>query len=222
MDRDRQPKDFGSPPLAVRPFDATAFIARARREADLSQRDLADVIGLSRATIGRLETGATRVGVDLLQSILGLAGLRLAVLDESGLEVYPVPADVLRDNAGRRLPSHLDVLPQEDQPAYRGVNPRPGKPPAIAWYHHRRARGQLRRRRGRQSDHPTVSGERQRKRAAREARVAAAMLRLAATPEPECTCLDECFELACLVDCRCQCEPARADTHWHGTADPTG
>ncbi|WP_404391080.1 helix-turn-helix transcriptional regulator [Humibacillus xanthopallidus] len=190
-------------------FDAARFVLRARREADLSQRDLADVIGLSRATIGRLETGATRVGVDLLGSILALAGLRLAVLDGSGREVQPVPDDVLRDNADRRFPSHLDVLLPEDQPAYRGVHPRPGQPPATGWYHQRRRRADLRRRRGTQPDHPTHSGERQRRRAAYEARVAAAIRRQADAPDPECTCLDECFELACLAACPCQCEPER-------------
>jgi HTH-type transcriptional regulator/antitoxin HipB len=190
-------------------FDAPGFVARARREADLSQRDLAEVIGLSRASVGRLETGATRVGVDLLQRILNLAGLRLAVIDRNGVEVDPVPADVLRDNAGRRFPSHLDVRPPEDQPAYRGANPRPGQPAATGWYHLRRERSVLRRRRGRPADHPTVYGERRRNREVREARAAAARARLMTEPTPECSCLDECFELACLSDCPCQCEPPR-------------
>ncbi len=203
-------------------FDAAGFIVRARREADLSQRDLADEIGLSRATVGRLETGATRVGVELLASILAISGLRLAVLDESGLEVRPVPSDVLRDNAGRRFPSHLDVLPPEDQPAARGVDPRPGQPPATGWYHQRRLRAVLRRRRGTPSDHPTASGERLRKRATREARVAAAIARQSGVPEPECTCLDECFELACLPRCPCQCEPERPRRAGPRPGEPTG
>ena len=209
MDRDFQAGSVEGQAFDAPAFDAPGFVARARREADLSQRDLAEVIGLSRATIGRLETGATRVGVDLLQTILTLAGLRLAVIDQNGAEVHPVPGDVLRDNAGRRFPSHLDVRPPEDQPAYRGANPRPGKPPATGWYHLRRERAVLRRRRGRQTDHPTVSGERRRKADAREAGAAAARARLLAELAPECSCLDECFELACLSDCPCQCEPPR-------------
>jgi HTH-type transcriptional regulator/antitoxin HipB len=144
------------------------------------------------------------------------------VLDSSGTEVEPVPHDVLRDHAGRRFPAHLDVRPPEDPPAYRGANLRPGRPPATGWYHQRRARAGLRRRQGTPIDHLTTSGERRRKRADREARAAAALARQAITPEPECTCLDGCFERACLADCPCQCEPERAGLASLRPADPTG
>src|SRR5690349_2206294 len=89
-------------------FDPSRYAARARRVADLSQREVADLLGLSRATVGRIESGAMRVDTATLGSILALAGLRLAVLDPTGSEVAPIPPDVLRDHAGRRLPSHLD------------------------------------------------------------------------------------------------------------------
>ncbi len=187
-------------------FDAARFIVRVRRRADLSQRQLADVIGVSRATIGRLESGASHVDTATLGVILSVAGLRLAVLDEAGKEVTPVPIDLLRDHANRRFPGHLDVLPPEDMPAYRGANPRRGRPDANAWFLQRRARATLRDKVGVPLDHPSVTGERRRKRARREAGVAAAVLKYRSQPLPECTCLDECFELACLEDCSCQCE----------------
>lgn len=189
-------------------FDGARYIVRARRVADLSQRELAEMVGLSRATVGRLESGAARVDTGTLAVILETAGLRLAVLDGDGVEVLPVPGDVLRDHAGRRFPGHLDARPPEQPPADR-VDSRRGGTPARGWYHQRPARARRRRRDGTPWDHPTSSGQRDAKQAARREAMRAARARQQAWTEPECECLDSCFELACVAECACQCEPDR-------------
>lgn len=187
-------------------FDGARFIVRARRVADLSQRELADSIGVSRATIGRLESGAARVDTGTLSVILARAGLRLVVVDSEGVEVAPIPVDVLRDHADRRFPGHLDARPPQDEPSDR-VHPRRGAPEPLGWYHQRPTRARRRVRTGTPVDHPTVSGLRASRQAAYWEGVAAAEARRAAAPEPDCACFDACFERACLPECPCQCEP---------------
>ena len=86
------------------------YVARARRIADLSQRELAQRLGVGPATVGRWECGGT-MAVDALTRVLALAGLRLQVVDEQGDVVPPFGSDAVRDNAGRRFPAHLDVVP---------------------------------------------------------------------------------------------------------------
>lgn len=189
-------------------FDGARFIVRARRIADLSQRELADSIGVSRATVGRLESGAARVDAGTLSIILARAGLRLAVLDREGCEVSPFPVDVLRDRAGRRFPGHLDARPPQDTPSDR-VHPRRGAAEPRGWYYQRESRTRRRRRLGTPADHPTVSGLREARLAAYREGVARAEARRVAGPQEECSCLDACFELACLSVCPCQCEPDR-------------
>jgi transcriptional regulator with XRE-family HTH domain len=100
-------------------FDVAGYMRRVRRIADLSQRELAALLGVSHASVGRMETGAAPVDVAALSAVLGLAGLRLCVVDATGRAVSPVPGDVLRDHADRHFPSHLDVLPPADQPVHR-------------------------------------------------------------------------------------------------------
>ena len=189
-------------------FDGARYIVRARRVADLSQRELADEIGVSRATVGRLESGASRVDTGTLSAILATAGLRLAVLDREGREIPPIPVDVLRDHADRRFPGHLDARPPQDAPSDR-VHPRRGAPQPLGWYQQRPSRARRRVRMGTPVDHPTVSGLREARQAAYWAGVAEAEARRAADPEPDCSCFDACFERACLTECPCQCEPDR-------------
>lgn len=189
-------------------FDGARYIVRARRLADLSQRELADALGLSRATVGRLESGAARVDAATLSAILEQAQLRLVVVDSEGREVDPIPSDVLRDHAGRRFPGHLDARPPVDAPAGR-VDSRRGGPPARGWYQQRSARAYRRGRLGVPVDHPTISGLRDGRQDARRHAIAAARARQWEVVEPECECLDDCFEFACLAACPCQCEPDR-------------
>jgi HTH-type transcriptional regulator/antitoxin HipB len=203
--REAPPEDAGGGDL-TEIFDGARFIVRARRVADLSQRELADSIGVARATIGRLESGVAKVDTGTLSVILARAGLRLAVLDRDGREIPPFPVDALRDHADRRFPGHLDARPPQDAPSDR-VHPRRGAPEPRGWYQQRPSRARRRLRSGTPVDHPTVSGLREARQEVYWKAVATAEARRGANPEPECSCLDGCFELACLVDCPCQCEP---------------
>ena len=56
----------------------------------------------------------------------GLAGLRLALLDDGGREVAAMSADAVRDMGGRRFPAHLDTR-YSDEGWWHGAAPvRPG------------------------------------------------------------------------------------------------
>jgi transcriptional regulator with XRE-family HTH domain len=85
------------------------MLRRARRAADLSQRQLADALGVAQSTIARAEAGRRDVTVGLLVGAAGLAGLRLALLDGEGREVAPMDGAAVRDEAGRHFPAHLDT-----------------------------------------------------------------------------------------------------------------
>ncbi len=193
-------------------FDVAGFTRRVRRLADLSQRDLADETGLSRAAVGRLETMPGRVDLGTFEAILRLAGLRLSVVDADGRPVEAMPHDTLRDHGNRRFPAHLDATPPDiGIPDDRGVDPRKGMDPALGWYRQRSMRNRLRDLGRRPVDHPTVRSERERAAARLQKRREAAAVALARQQElyGECTCFDACFERACLPDCPCQCEPDR-------------
>jgi HTH-type transcriptional regulator/antitoxin HipB len=193
-------------------FDTGGHLARVRRLTDLSQRALADVVGVGQASIARWESGGTSITVAMLARILALAGLRLEVVDDDGEIAVPVPADAVRDNAGRRFPAHLDVAPPESRPANRGAGPRYDRAEANGWYGLRSTRDRsaaagLER----PSDHPTVRQLTERsvaQRAARKARAARWGASTTAGPVPECTCQDVCFgQPACPETCGCRCEP---------------
>lgn len=87
------------------------LIRRVRRIADLSQRQLADHVGVARSTIARIETGARTPGLPLLMRLLAVADLRLVVVDSGNRLVEPMRVwDDRRDGAERRYPAHLDII----------------------------------------------------------------------------------------------------------------
>lgn len=185
------------------------YVLRARRLADLSQRELADHVGISCSTVSRLESGFITPTLHLYERILAVAGLRLAVLDAEGHEVAPVPADTVRDNQGRRFPAHLDVAPPDEVPYARWAFPRYDRPEPQGWYHLRDTRDEQAGDSSaatRPTDHPTSTELSTRRRLIRGRQP-----RVDAPPSPEivCDCLDACFELACVPGCTCQCEPPR-------------
>jgi HTH-type transcriptional regulator/antitoxin HipB len=193
-------------PSLTNPEQVGRISARVRRLADLSQRELAARVGLSPASVARVESGSGLPSLTTLCRIVEVAGLRLAVLDAAGHEVVPVPDDTVRDNQGRRFPAHLDVAPPDEVPYERWAYPRYDRPAARGWYHLRPARDRdAADEAGRRPDeHPTE----------RELEMRS---RLMAGPQPTvspppgvelaCQCLDECFETWCVDACPCRCEP---------------
>lgn len=191
------------------PFDVKGHLRRARRLADLSQRDLAAHLGVSSSAVARWEVGDAAIAVRDFDRVLRLAGLRLCVIDGDRRSVEPVPADGVRDNAGRCFPAHLDVVPPDQRPANRGLAPRWDRRPARGWYALRATReAATSAGHDRQAEHPT-----QEELALRRHRVArlASPHRLLTGPATavQCECLDDCPEHpACPAECPCQCEPA--------------
>lgn len=89
--------------------DLPGILRAARRQADLSQRELAKLAGVGAATVARLEMGSgTTATVAVLDRMLEAAGCRLLVVDAAGAAVHPLPGGP-RDRGGRRYPAHLDV-----------------------------------------------------------------------------------------------------------------
>ncbi len=194
------------------------YVVRARRRADVSQRELAQLVGVSQSTICRVEAGEGQVDASTFVRIMDMAGLCVTVTDASGATVEPVSADTVRDNAGRRFPAHLDVGPP-DVPTQEQLNsPRYDRQQPRASYHLRGRRDRIRSlspdakrealaigRPDATTDHPTTAGLRERQRLirGRQPRVDPRPL-----PPVECDCLLECYEVGpCVGTCPCQCEP---------------
>ncbi len=193
--------------LAV--LDVPGLIMRVRRACDLSQRELARAVGLQQSQVARMESARTRVDLPMLAGMLALAGYRIAVLDRHGVEVAPVPADVLRDNAGRRMPAHLDVRTSTEVPEAALVHTHPDRPNPRARYHHRPQRD--RRRAGRwpggEPDQLTSSGLARLEQSRRVERRRVVQQRAAALLTTDCVCRDECWTRGRCTDvCTCRCE----------------
>jgi HTH-type transcriptional regulator/antitoxin HipB len=124
-------------------LDASGYVRRARRIADLSQRELAAHVGVTQSQISRIEAGRD-VTVAAFARILARAGLRVAIVDGDGTEVEPMPDDVLRDRAGRRPPAHLDVHAVPERPIFRLLLRSVDATPRPSWYYRRPDRDRLR------------------------------------------------------------------------------
>jgi HTH-type transcriptional regulator/antitoxin HipB len=136
-------------------FDAGLTLVSARRHADMSQRDLARLTGVAQSTIAAIESGQRGVQVEVFAKLLAAARLRLEVVTPVGDVLVPFASDAVRDNAGRRFPAHLDVLPPDDIPAERISSPRYDRAEAKGWYHLRMRRDLARKEREAQDGHPT-------------------------------------------------------------------
>jgi transcriptional regulator with XRE-family HTH domain len=97
-------------------YPIAGLVRRARRIGDLSQRQMARFAKTSPATVGKVETGRLIPSVDLLERLLGAAGLYLTVVDQNGRVILPMKTwDETLDGAERRYPAHLDtILDPED------------------------------------------------------------------------------------------------------------
>jgi transcriptional regulator with XRE-family HTH domain len=128
------------------PFPCAGLVRRARRIADMSQREMARAAGISQATVNRIERGSLVPSMEVLMRIFDVADLALAVVDAKGEVVLPMVdwADAC-DGAERRYPSHLDTI----------IDPQPGEwwgdqyglvRPPETFYRDRALRDQQRRR----------------------------------------------------------------------------
>ncbi|MCP2369379.1 HTH-type transcriptional regulator/antitoxin HipB [Agromyces terreus] len=197
-------------------LDAAGLILRVRRSRDLSQRQLAVAIGIAQSQVARLESGGRRLDVDLLERILAVGGMRIAVLDERGAEVSPVPAEVIRDNAGRRYPAHLDPRVPRSPWIEDHLTGRHRVPSAPARYHHRAIRDGHRRAAGIDAvrggtphlrDHPTSHEVQRAIVERRESARARALGRHESLLDPACDCPPGCWEASsCAPGCPCRCE----------------
>lgn len=98
-------------------YSLRGLIRRIRREADLSQRELARHVGVAPSTIAGIECGTSLPGLRTLQRIMKTAGYQLALLDGDDRLVVPLMNwGGVRDGAGRRYPAHLDTIVD---PGYR-------------------------------------------------------------------------------------------------------
>ena len=91
-------------------FDLSGWLRRIRRAADLSQRQLAEQVGVPKSTLAAAEAGVRDLPVSRLAAAAALAGLRIALVDAEGREQSPMSSDGARDAARRHLPAHLDTL----------------------------------------------------------------------------------------------------------------
>ena len=164
-----EPADAEKPADAE--LDVSGYVRRARRLADLSQRDLAAAVGVGQPRISHIENGG-RVELRSFIRILAAAGLRILIVDDAGAEVPPMPPDVLRDRAGRRQPAHLDVCAPPDLPSGRLLLRKRDPAERGAWHLRRPERDRRRRESGLSAadDQPTVSSRREAVRAMRAAR----------------------------------------------------
>ncbi|MGY1615276.1 helix-turn-helix domain-containing protein [Geodermatophilus sp. SYSU D00691] len=90
-------------------FELTGALRRIRRTADLSQRELAVRLGISKSAVAAAESGSAGLDARVLARAAALAGWRLALLDGTGAEVTGMADGAVRDMAGRRFPAHLDT-----------------------------------------------------------------------------------------------------------------
>ena len=98
--------------LHMGPFDGglAGLIRRIRRILDVSQRGLAELLGVSQSAVARWETERTSPRVSVLQRMLRLAGVAVALHEEeSGESVEPMRADGARQRNGSRYPAHVDL-----------------------------------------------------------------------------------------------------------------
>ncbi|MBQ1027788.1 GNAT family N-acetyltransferase [Micromonospora sp. C95] len=93
-------------------LDLGSMLRALRRQADLSQRELAERSGVPQSTVARIESGRSAGSqFGTVQRLVRAAGgaLRIAGPDDRALTADEVGEDVRRDEAGRRYPAHLDV-----------------------------------------------------------------------------------------------------------------
>ncbi|MGY1844912.1 helix-turn-helix domain-containing protein [Modestobacter sp. SYSU DS0875] len=201
------------------------LLRRIRRTGDLSQRELAEHLGVSKSAIAAVECGARGLDARVLERAAELAGLRLVLLDEQGREAPGMTDAAVRDGAGRLFPAHLDTR-HGDEDWWGGEHLPRATPPRYTFSRERRYRDGRRRLSGTAGDHHRPEPgdslpDRARARAQAAARRAAeerrrrflAGERPPPSPDPVCTCPPGCDVLLVagerwphVEDCPCRCD----------------
>nr|WP_246210756.1 helix-turn-helix transcriptional regulator [Phytoactinopolyspora alkaliphila] len=132
-----QPPELPPPYLWERVLPG--IVRRVRREADLSQRELAKQAGVAASTVGRIEAGTLVPSFRMLLRLLAPARFILVVADETGRVIRPLYVwDDTRDGADRNFPAHLDlILDPTDGDDWWGATYGLARPPET--YHRSRA-----------------------------------------------------------------------------------
>jgi transcriptional regulator with XRE-family HTH domain len=213
-----------------------ALVRRIRRVADLSQRDLAGALGVAASTVARAESGARDLPAAVLARAAELAGLRLALLDATGVEAPGMDPGAVTDRAGRHFPAHLDTR-HGDEDWWHGSERYSRERPWYTFDRDRHTRDHFRGGRGAPADHQSPqpgdgpeARARAREDAARAARAAESRRRTEELRRrggqdvwaPTCTCPADCDELLFpttpltpsqnavphVEDCACRCDIA--------------
>lgn len=206
------------------PFDLPGALRRIRRQADLSQRELATRLGVSKSTIAAAETGDRGMESRMLARAAECARLRLALLDEEGREALPMADDAARDMGYRRFPAHLDTR-HSDQGWWHGPERYSRRQPWYTFDRDRRARDGRRRDFGTPEDHQvpqpgdSPDDRREQRRAKARRRAAEELQRRFEAGElghaseefrcgcpPECEQLDEGLRPVHTPGCPCRCD----------------
>jgi transcriptional regulator with XRE-family HTH domain len=92
----------------VDPGDLLRAVRRSRR---ISQRELAEVVGVGPSTIDRIESGfSKRPSLALIERIMTATGYQLAAIDNHGRLLRLEEARLLPWDRGRRVyPAHLEI-----------------------------------------------------------------------------------------------------------------
>jgi transcriptional regulator with XRE-family HTH domain len=123
--------NLGGKPLVA---EVGRALRRARRRQNLSQREYAQRLGVSKSRLARLESDAGPQSLEMVSQVLMASGFRLQVVDVSDGKDgkdgdkprSESPEDdgraeallELCDAAGRRFPAHLDAHPLSFPPLY--------------------------------------------------------------------------------------------------------
>nr|WP_281257735.1 helix-turn-helix transcriptional regulator [Asanoa hainanensis] len=92
-------------------LSVSGLLRAARRQADLSQRQLAAKSGASHGTISRIEAGGLAPSLAMMEKLLAACGYRFLVVDQGRRSLRPMAdSDNTLDGARRRFPAHLDVI----------------------------------------------------------------------------------------------------------------
>ena len=90
-------------------LDVPGLVRRVRRNAGLSQRGLARLLGCGKSTVGKWETGKSLPRLPRLEQLLALSGITLAALTHRGEPAQPFGAGAALDRGGRQYPAHVDI-----------------------------------------------------------------------------------------------------------------